>query len=146
MSSTTLGIAIGVVFIFPTIYLLRRLDIEAQAWPGFLLTLPVYYMLFGLLVLDFTTIAMEAAYGVPFVIIGLLAWKKRSPMALTVTALGWMGHGFYDFYHDHLFINAGVFAWYPAFCAFVDGVVGLYLLTQVRQLTTDSNTAASAAH
>ena len=45
MSPEIIGLIIGVVFIVPTIYLIRSKAWDALAWPAFLITLPVYYML-----------------------------------------------------------------------------------------------------
>ena len=101
----------------------------------FLITLPVYYMLFGVLAMDGTIILTEFLYGLPFIITGLLAWRMRSKAALLVVAIAWLSHGFYDFYHDILFINPGVFTWYPAFCAIVDVTVAGYLLLSHKKFT-----------
>jgi hypothetical protein len=135
LPSDILGVIIGILFIVPTIYLIRTKDWDKVAWPFFLITLPVYYMLFGVLAMDGTAILNEFLYGLPFIITGLLAWRMRSRAALLVVALAWLSHGFYDFYHDILFVNPGVFSWYPAFCAIVDVTVAGYLLLSYRKLT-----------
>ena len=101
----------------------------------FLITLPVYYMLFGVLAMDGRVILTEFFYGLPYILTGLLAWRMRSKAALLVVAIAWLSHGFYDFYHDILFINPGVFSWYPAFCAIVDVTVVGYLLLLYKKLT-----------
>ncbi|TDF39245.1 hypothetical protein EYS14_06885 [Alteromonadaceae bacterium M269] len=141
MSPEIIGVCIGIAFIFPTIYILRKTKLEAHAWPAFLVTLPIYYMLFGLLAFDLSAITKELLYGLPFIASGLLVWKIKNRTTLMIIAIGWLAHGFYDYYHDVLFINPGVFSWYPAFCAFVDIVVGLYLLKHLNQQPfTTSNT------
>ena len=104
-----------------------------MAWPFFLITLPVYYMLFGVLAMDGTVILTEFLYGLPYILTGLLAWRMRSKGALLVVAIAWLSHGFYDFYHDILFINPDVFSWYPAFCAIVDVTVAGYLLLSYKK-------------
>ena len=101
----------------------------------FLITLPVYYMIFGVLAMDGTVILTEFLYGLPYILTGLLAWRMRSKAALLVVAIAWLSHGFYDFYHDILFINPGVFSWYPAFCAIVDVTVAGYMLLSYKKLT-----------
>ena len=106
-----------------------------MAWPFFLVTLPVYYMLFGVLAMDGTVILTEFLYGLPYILTGLLAWRIRSKAALLVVAIAWLSHGFYDFYHDILFMNPGVFSWYPAFCAIVDVTVAGYLLLSHKKFT-----------
>ena len=106
-----------------------------MAWPFFLITLPVYYMLFGVLAMDGTVILTEFLYGLPYILTGLLAWRMRSQAALLVVAIAWLSQGFYDFYHDILFINPDVFSWYPAFCAIVDVTVAGYLVLSYKKLT-----------
>ena len=128
MSPESIGIIIGILFVAPTIYLIKRTNSESWAWPVFLMTLPIYYMAFGLLVLDGSVILQELLYGAPYLIIGLITWKARFSLAYPLLAVAWLSHGFYDYYHDLLFVNPGVFSWYPAFCALVDIAIGGYLL------------------
>ena len=130
MSPNVMGVVIGLVFILPTIYLFRKKNIERQMWPFFLITLPIYYLLFGLIVLDIEVMIKEMIYGIPFILSGMIVWRIKSVAGLRWIAFGWLIHGLYDYFHDIFFVNPGVFAWYPAFCACVDIVVGVYLLTQ----------------
>ena len=44
MSPEIIGLIIGVVFIVPTIYLIRSKAWDSLAWPAFLITLPIYYI------------------------------------------------------------------------------------------------------
>lgn len=131
MSPEYIGIIIGIVFIVPTIYTINTKGFDDWAWPFFLLTLPVWYMLFGLLALDGTAIMQELLYGIPYLATGLFLWKVKPefPLARILLAIAWISHGFYDYYHDSFFVNPGVFSWYPAFCAVVDIFVGVYLLS-----------------
>lgn len=128
MFNTSIGIVIGVVFVVPTIYIIRKRGLGDWAWPFFLASLPVWYMLFGVLALDGAAIALEALAGLPYFITAFLTWRIRSRVMHVVLGIAWLSHGFYDYYHDVFFINPGVFAWYPAFCAVVDIAIGGYLL------------------
>ena len=134
-SVDVLGVIIGILFIIPTIYFIRTQDWDKVAWPFFLITLPVYYMIFGVLAMDGTVILTEFFLELPSILTGFLAWRIRSKAALLVVGIAWLSHGFYDFYHDILFINSGVFSWYPAFCAIVDVTVAGYLLLSYKKLT-----------
>ena len=142
MSPEIIGLIIGVVFIVPTIYLIRSKAWDSLAWPAFLITLPVYYMLFGVLAMDGDAIFKELLYGLPYIAIGLALWRMKSRWMIAVLAAAWLSHGLYDFYYDLFFVNPGVFSWYPAFCALVDIAVGVYLLLLLDRVTTSpANTA-----
>lgn len=137
MSPEIIGLIIGVVFIVPTIYLARKNNIESWSWPLFLISLPLWYMLFGVLAMDSTTVLNELLFGLPYIVTGLIAWRIKTPFMHIVLAIAWLSHGLYDYYHAYhnfLFVNAGVFSWYPAFCAVVDLAVGTYLLASYKQL------------
>ena len=136
MSSNLIGVIVGIAFVFPAVYLVRKQKFDQWFWPITLATLPIYYMLFGLLVLDSQAILMELLYGLPYIATGLLVWRLKSKVTVIIIAIAWLSHGFYDYYHDVLFINLGVFAWYPAFCGIVDIVVGSYLLIFSQQIPT----------
>jgi hypothetical protein len=59
------------------------------------------------------------------------AFRARTHYLL---AIGWLSHGLYDYYHDFLFVNEGVFSWYPTFCALIDLVIGVYLLASAQHV------------
>jgi len=128
MSPDSIGAIIGIFFILPTIYIVQKKEMGAWVWPLFLTTLPIYYMLFGLIVMDHSAILKELLFGLPYFLTGLLAWRVKSPLTHYVLALAWLSHGFYDYYHDLFFVNSGVFDWYPAFCLLIDIAVAAYLL------------------
>jgi hypothetical protein len=134
VSPELVGVIIGLGFVLPTIYLIRAKRFDAWAWPIFLATLPIYYMLFGLLALDGAVVLQELLYGLPYLLVGLLVWRLKSRPVLYLIAIAWLSHGLYDYYHDLLFVNPGVFSWYPTFCAVVDIAVGCYLLADARRL------------
>ena len=147
MSPELIGVFIGGIFVVPTIYLARKNKLESWAWPLFLATLPVWYMLFGVLAMDSATVLNELIYGLPYILTGLVAWRIKTPLTHVVLAIAWLSHGLYDYYHTHhnfLFVNAGVFCWYPAFCAVVDLAVGTYLLASYKQLGHPSKNEPNA--
>ena len=128
MSPDLIGVIVGVLFIVPTMYVINTRGFDAWAWPIFLASLPVYYMLFGVLAMDGEAIGLELLYGLPYFFVAWMIWKLNFRLAWLLLAIAWISHGFYDYYHDSVFINPGVFSWYPAFCALVDIAVGTYLL------------------
>ncbi|QFU74422.1 hypothetical protein EY643_01445 [Halioglobus maricola] len=125
---TVFGLVFGIVFVVPTICMIRKRGLDDWAWPFFLASLPVWYMLFGVLAGDANVIALEALVGLPYFLTGYLSWRTKSRFMLCALGFAWLSHGLYDYYHDVFFTNAGVFAWYPMFCAVVDIAVGGYLL------------------
>ncbi len=135
MSPELAGVIIGLIFIIPTICFIRIKRWDSLAWPVFLATLPLYYILFGVLAMDWAVVVKEFLYGSPYILTGLLVWRIRSKRSLLVIALGWFSHGLYDLYHDLLFINPGVFSWYPVFCALVDITVAAYIMLSLKRLT-----------
>ena len=58
---------------------------------------------------------------------GILALSYSFKYSGYIIATLWAAHGGYDLYHNYLFINSGVWSWYPIFCAAVDIPLGLYL-------------------
>ena len=143
MSPELIGIAVGIGVVVPTIYFIRKREFDSRVWPVFLFTLPVYYMLFGLLAMNGTVILNELLFGLPYIATGLIVWRIKSRLSLYLIAIAWLSHGFYDYYHDLLFVNPGVFSWYPAFCAVVDLAVGGYLLADSKRLTQSFKTHSS---
>ncbi len=134
MTVELIGAIMGLVFIVPTIYFIRTKRLDDRAWPIFLICLPVFYMLFGVLAMDGSAILKEFLYGLPYIATGLLIWRVRTVTTALLIGLAWLSHGFYDYYHDFFFINPGVFSWYPAFCALIDISVGIYLLLYYSRL------------
>ncbi len=134
MSPEVIGFIIAILFTLPTIYIVRKYDFDSWAWPLFLITLPIWYMLFGLLAWDGDAIIKELLFGLPYIAVGLAVWKFRPTLSLYILGIAWLSHGLYDYYHDWLFINPGVFSWYPMFCALVDITVGGYLIAFNRKI------------
>ena len=134
MSPDVFGLVLGAVFIVPTLYFVRHKSWDQVAWPLFLVTLPVYYMLFGLLAGDSKLVLLELVYGLPFVVLGMVCFRLRGIWMVYLLAFGWLAHGVYDYAHDQLFVNPGVFSWYPSFCALIDVLVAVYLVVQGRTI------------
>ncbi|MEP1470155.1 MAG: hypothetical protein ABJK25_04215 [Halieaceae bacterium] len=133
MSPESIGVIIGLAFTLPTIYFVRRQKFDSWAWPIFLVSLPIWYMAFGLLALDGKVMLSEVIVGLPYIVTGFLVWKIKFRFAYYVLGIAWLSHGLYDYYHDVFFVNPGVFSWYPAFCAVVDVLVGAYIVLNAKQ-------------
>ncbi len=128
MTASVLGALLGLLFIVPTILFSRSRGWDAALFALTLASLPGFYMLFGLLASQEGVVRLELLWGLPFLVLGLMAWVTRSRFPRALLGVLWTLHAGYDLFHDRLFVNDGVWAFYPVFCAVVDGVVGLYLI------------------
>ncbi len=130
-----LGFVLGLLFILPSFYLSRKWGTDGWVWAAAAISLPFFYVGFGLLANDWQAIRLELMWGAPYIITGaiLLLTRARSAGALYLLAGFWFVHAAYDFWHDHLFINPGVWEIYPAFCAAVDLSVATYLVYLARR-------------
>jgi hypothetical protein len=124
------GAAVGVL----TILLARFIRGERWVYAVGLLTLPGLYASFALRAGALDVGVKELAYGIPFVVVGLVFALVSVRQSAVVVGVFWLLHGLYDQVHSQLFTNPGVPAWYPVFCFVVDVVVGLYVLWLSRRL------------
>jgi len=117
----------GLIVAGMVIYGSRVWSIESWSYSLSLITLPLFYMLFGLFSETENTILMEFYYGIPYFAVAIFMLFRNFRWSVYVVASLWILHAFYDLFHDSLFINTGVFSWYPHFCAAVDFCIGVYL-------------------
>ena len=130
MIAALIGAAVAVL----TIVTARFIRGERWVYSLGLLTLPCLYASFALRAGEQAVAAKEMAYGVPFVVAGLVfAFVSVRRSAVAVGAF-WLLHGLYDLAHSQFFINPGVPIWYPIFCFVVDAVIGAYLLWLSRRV------------
>lgn len=124
MVEALVGAAVGVL----TIVVARIVRGQRWMYAIGLLLLPTLYALFGMRAGEPAVAARELAYGIPFLVGGVVfAFVDVRRSAAVVGAL-WILHGLYDLLHFRLFANAGVPDWYPVWCGTVDVVIGGYLL------------------
>ena len=128
MASVAIGASLGLLFIVPTILWSRSRGFDSWLFAATLSSLPLFYMLFGLLASGDGIVMQELLYGVPFLVAGVAALVAPSKFPMRLLGTLWIAHSFYDLFHDRFFINDGVWALYPVFCAVIDVTVGLYLL------------------
>ena len=126
--SDLLGAAIGLVFAGSTIFVARTRNYENWLYIALLPCLPVFYMAFGVLDGSVNSVVLELVFGLPFIAAGLLLIFVKFRFSAYLAGACWLAHAGWDVEHDLFFVNAGVWSWYPAFCALIDGVVGVYLI------------------
>lgn len=129
MIETVLGLLVGLA----TIAIARRLRAEHWLYALALISLPSLYAGFAWGIGESGIGLQELVVGLPYLIGGLLLALLRGRWSAALVGLLWLAHGGYDLIHPRLFVNPGVPAWYPLFCASVDIVVGLYLLALATQ-------------
>ncbi len=132
------GALLGLAIIIPSFLLSKRWGTDHWVWAAALISLPFFYVGFGLMADDWDAIMAELIWGAPFIIMGtiLLVTRARGPVALYLLAGFWLVHAGYDFWHDLLFINPGVWDIYPALCAVIDFSVAAYLVYLARGRVT----------
>jgi hypothetical protein len=125
-----IGVALGVLIIITA----RTIRGERRLYSLGLLTLPSLYAFFALRVGDQAVGVKEMIYGLPFLAAGLIFAFVSVRKSAVVVGSFWILHALYDVIHDQFISNPGVPGWYPAFCFFVDVVIGAYLLWLSRRL------------
>ena len=111
---------------------------ENQPWayPLVLATYPLFYFAFAVYAGSIEALLYEVLYALPIFAVACIAAIKNLRFTLLLLAIGYFAHGVYDIVHEHLFINPGMPAWWPAFCGTIDILIAAYLAFQLRQSPT----------
>ena len=111
-------------------------DRDRAFYPAVLIVIASYYVLFASMIGSVETVLLESIVMTLFVI-AAVAGFKGTPWII-VGALA--AHGVQDALHGHIVANAGVPAWWPAFCGAYDvaaaGYLGWRLTTARRAFAT----------
>jgi len=91
-------------------------DRDRAFYPAVLIVIASYYVLFAAMIGSIETVLLESIVMTLFVI-AAVAGFKGSPWII-VGALA--AHGVQDAVHGHIVANAGVPAWWPAWCLAYD--------------------------
>lgn len=85
MSPEFVGIIIGVIFVVPAISFIEKRGYGRWAWPIFLVTLPIYYMAFGLVALTAAATVHNSKYRPsPVSRYHILSWLFVAKLALVL--------------------------------------------------------------
>lgn len=109
------------------------LDRDRAFYPTVMIVIALLYALFAAISGSGTVLALESIGITGFILLAVLGFKT-SPWFVVVALAG---HGIYDLFHGHLFVNPGVPAFWPAFCMAYDvtAAAGLaWLLRRARPL------------
>jgi len=99
------------------------LDRDRAFYPVVTMVIASYYALFAAMGAPAHTLVLESLAGAVFLIFAALGFKWS--LWLVVVALA--AHGVFDLTHDAFITNAGVPAWWPAFCLAFDLGAAAYL-------------------
>jgi hypothetical protein len=91
-------------------------DRDRAFYPTVLIVIASYYVLFAVMSGSVETVLLESVMMALFAV-AAVAGFKASPW-IVVAALA--GHGVQDAVHSHIIANAGVPAWWPAWCLAYD--------------------------
>ena len=101
---------------------ITRSDQERSFYPTVLMVIAAYYVLFAFM--SGEAIVEEIAVAALFSTVAI-AGGARLPVLVGV---GIFLHGVFDVLHPLFIVNSGVPAWWPAFCASVDILLGAWVI------------------
>ena len=100
-----------------------ELDRDRAFYPTLLMVIAAYYVLFAAMGGSGRVMIVESLIMLVFVVAASVGFRR----SLWLVVAGLAAHGVMDSFHAHLVANAGVPAWWPAFCMAYDLVAAGYL-------------------
>ena len=91
-------------------------DRDRAFYPAVLIVVASYYVLFAAMSGSIQTVVAESVVMTVFVIAAVAGFKGSAWIVVGALA----GHGVQDAVHGHIVANAGVPAWWPAWCLAYD--------------------------
>jgi hypothetical protein len=91
-------------------------DRDRAFYPAVLIVIASYYVLFAVMIGSVGTVLLESIVMTLFVIAAVVGFKGSS----WIIVGGLAAHGIQDAVHSHIVANAGVPAWWPAWCLAYD--------------------------
>ena len=102
--------------------LLVGLDRDRAFYPTVLIVVASLYALFAIMA-GGDALGWELIFLALFTALATIGFRT----SLWLVAAGLVGHGLFDFLRGDLIVNAGVPAWWPAFCGAYDVAAGAWL-------------------
>jgi hypothetical protein len=108
----------GVVLSIGVALFARRVgfDRDRAFYPTVLIVVASYYVLFAVMSGSVETVLLESIVMSLFAVAAVVGFKGSSWIVVGALA----GHGVQDAFHGHIVANAGVPAWWPAWCLAYD--------------------------
>ena len=91
-------------------------DRDRAFYPTVVIVVALYYVLFAVMSGSVQTVVLESVVMSLFAIAAVAGFKSSAWIVVAALA----GHGVFDAVHGHLIENAGVPAWWPAWCLAYD--------------------------
>ena len=91
-------------------------DRDRAFYPTVTIVVASYYVLFAAMSGSIQTILLESVVTAVFVVAAVIGFKGSEWVVVAALA----GHGVFDAFHGYVLENAGVPAWWPAFCLAFD--------------------------
>ena len=109
---------VGLVLSIAVALFARRVgfDRDRAFYPAVLIVVASYYVLFAAMSGSIQTVVLESVVMTLFVIAAVAGFKGSTWIVVAALA----GHGVQDAVHGHIVANAGVPAWWPAWCLAYD--------------------------
>ena len=92
------------------------LDRDRAFYPTVVIVVALYYVLFAVISGSVQTVVLESVVMSLFAIAAVVGFKSSAWIVVAALA----GHGVFDVVHGHIIENAGVPAWWPAWCLSYD--------------------------
>ena len=125
-----IGLSVGVAVFARYV----RFDRDRAFYPTVMIVIAAYYVLFAVMSGSVQTVVIESAVMTLFAAAAVAGFKSSAWIVVVALA----GHGVLDAVHDHVIENAGVPAWWPAWCLSYDVVAAACLGWLLRRgLTTN---------
>ena len=92
------------------------LDRDRAFYPTVMIVIALYYVLFAVMSGSVQTVVIESVVMALFAAAAVAGFKSSAWIVVVALA----GHGVFDAVHGHIIENAGVPAWWPAWCLAYD--------------------------
>jgi len=133
----SLPFAIGIVLSVGVAVFARQvgLDRDRAFYPTVMIVIALYYVLFAVMSGSVQTVVIESVVMTLFAAAAVAGFKWNAWIVVVALA----GHGVFDAVHGHVIENAGVPAWWPAWCLAYDvgAAAGLAWLLRRGHITND---------
>jgi len=109
---------VGVVLSIGVAFFARRVgfDRDRAFYPTVMIVIASYYVLFAVMSGSVETVLLESIIMALFAVAAVAGFKGSAWIVVAALA----GHGVQDAVHGHIVANAGVPAWWPAWCLAYD--------------------------